>query len=166
MVIVPQSGEFNNLIEKMKLPKILVFGFIISLILSCDKYDPRELIVFNKSKNTIYSIISRNDKLAGGAFYDEFENDENYVYTKHDSLFSFVFAPIKSNTKVANHDTPRFWDSYFNQIADKKLRLFIVPQDSVSKYGWFKIFKKNIYAKKYELTLEDLEKQHWEVVYE
>lgn len=150
----------------MKLTKILIFGFIISLILSCDKYDPRELIVFNKSKNTVYSIISQNDKLAGGGFYSEFENDENYVYTKHDSLFSFVFEPIKSNAKVANHDTPRFWDGYFNRIADKKIRLYIVLQDSVSKYGWFKIFKKNIYVKKYELTLEDLEKQNWEVVYE
>lgn len=131
-----------------------------------DKIDKRELIVHNKSKKTVFSIISPNDSLIGSEYYSEFKHDENYVYTKADSLFAFRFEEIESGGKVSNHDRPRDWDSYFGRIENKKLCLYIISKDSVEKYGWYKIFKKNIYNKKYQLSLYELEKSKWEIVYE
>ncbi|MGG7036047.1 MAG: hypothetical protein ACI7YS_12745, partial [Flavobacterium sp.] len=95
--------------------------------------------------------------VAGG---EDSKKDENRT------VHEFRFSEIVPNTKEANHDGPRYWDTFFESIPDKKLRLFIVSIDSVEKYGWNTIFKKQIYNKKFELSMEDLEKQNWEVVYE
>ena len=124
----------------------------VTLIVSCmDYYDSEQLSISNKSKSTIFSIISPNDNIAGSSFYSE-----NAYHTFH-------FEPIKPNQKIENHDRPRDWKSYFEKIPDKKIRIFIVEQDSVVKYGWKKIFEKQLFSKKYMLLLSELEKNHWEV---
>lgn len=93
----------------------------------------------------------------GSGYYDEFKRDEKYSYTKKDSVFRFIFEEIEPDTKYASHDRPSHWDSYFESIPDKKIRLFIILKDSVDKYGWHKIFEKQLYKKKYELKIENLE---------
>jgi hypothetical protein len=98
-------------------------------------------------------------------YYAEFQGDEN-KYIKTNQIDKFIFEPIKPTESATNHDRPMYWDISFEQIEDKKIRLFIVPQDSVDKYGWFKIFQKNVYAKKYTLSLKDLESKNWEIVYQ
>jgi len=50
--------------------KIIVFIYAI-LMISCDRYDTRDLVVSNESTNTIYSILSKNDDMYGGGYYDE-----------------------------------------------------------------------------------------------
>lgn len=141
---------------------ILLLTFITGCV--CDRVDDRELVVLNNSKDTIFSIISTNDTIGGDGSYAEFDEDEN-EYKNYPREHKFIFELIKPNEAIANHDTPRWWDVYFNEIEDKKLRLFIVPQDSVKKYGWYKIFNNNIYIKKYTLSLEDIEKQNWVIEY-
>jgi hypothetical protein len=130
-----------------------------------DKTDTRDLMVLNKSKRTIYAIISKNDNMNSSSFYDEFEHDENYVYTREDSINRFIFEKIEPNTKYASHDRPQNWDVFFRSINDKKMRLFIVAKDSVDKYGWNKIFKKNIYNEKYYLSIKELDNMKWEIEY-
>jgi hypothetical protein len=149
----------------MKLSSFLFFIIFLIFISACDRLDNRMLEVENNSDKTIYSIISSDNQIGTEGFYWEFEYDEKHIFTKEDSLFLFKFTPILPNEKIENHDRPRFWDSYFEGIEDKKLRLFIVTQDSVEKYGWHKIFKKNIYTKKYILSKEDLDKQNWTIIY-
>jgi hypothetical protein len=144
---------------------ILLLGLIT--FNSCMDYvESRELVVSNQSSNSIYSIISDNDDMGNSRYYLEFKANENNIYPKIDSLFEFRISEINSGDKAENHDTPRNWESYFDRIGDKKLRLFIVSKDSVTKYGWRTIFKKQVYIKKYKLGLEDLEKSKWEIVYQ
>lgn len=130
-----------------------------------DKIDTRNLMVSNKSKTAIYAIISKNDNMNSLGFYDEFENDESYINSRKDSINKFVFEKIEPSAKSASHDRPQNWDVFFKFIKDKKMRLFIVTNDSVNKYGWKTIFSKKIYNKKYYLTIEDLDRSNWEIIY-
>ncbi|MFV8342560.1 hypothetical protein [Flavobacterium sp. XS2P39] len=145
--------------------KKILFLFFLFNFYSCDKLDTRNLLVKNNSNKVIYSILSENDSMNDAGFYYEYQND--FDETKRgDYDAPFVFTEIKKGQIIANHDRPRFWDNYFNRLEDKKARLFIVQKDSVDKYGWKAIFSKNIYNKKYYLTLENLDKMNWEIEYE
>lgn len=150
--------------KKVKI--IVILLFLSSTIEGCmDSIDTRDLMVSNGSNKSIYSIISNNDDMFGSGYYDEFRRDEKYVYTKKDSLFRFIFEEIEPNTKYACHDRPSYWETFIESTIDKKIRLFIISKDSVDKYGWNKIFKNQIYNKKYELTIEDLEAMNWKIDY-
>lgn len=129
-----------------------------------DKVDNRCINVNNQSRTIIYSIMSPDDKIYTESYYSEFCPNNLKNATANDQ-FKFVFEEIKPNTIVANHDGPRFWDSYFNGIKDGRARLYIVSKDSVEKYGWSRVFKDTIYVKKYALTLAELEKIDWEITY-
>lgn len=149
----------------MKSKIMIVLPFIALFFIGCmDRIDNRDLIVFNKSKTSIYSIISSNNIMNSSSYYIEFRENEK-TYSKRDSIFKFVFEEIKPNSKVVSGDRPRSWDSFFKTAKENKLYLYIISKDSVDKYGWYKVFKSEIYNKKYELTLEDLENKKWEITY-
>lgn len=139
--------------------------FLLFNFCSCDKLDTRELLVKNSSDKVIFSILSKNDNMNEAGFYYEYQ--DNFDETKRgDYDAPFIFEEIKNGQTIENHDRPRFWDNYFNELEDKKARLFIVQKDSVDKYGWKEIFKKNIYNKKYLFTIEDLDKINWTITYD
>ena len=123
--------------------------------------DPDSVITYNKSKNSIFSVISNSDDMSGSNYYNEFRDGQ-----KTEKNTAFIFEEIKPNAKYMNHDRPRFWKPFFESSKDKKLRLFIIEKDSVDKYGWRQIFKKQIYNKKFSLSREDLETLNWQVTYE
>ncbi len=149
----------------LKIEKIL-FGFLLfNSFCSCDKLDTRKLLVKNSSDKVIFSILSENDKMNDAGFYYEFQNGFDETL-RGDYDAPFVFSEIKTGQIIENHDRPRFWDNYFQRLEDKKARLFIVQKDSVDKYGWKEIFKKNIYNKKYLFTIEDLDKINWTITYD
>ena len=123
---------------------------LLSLLTSCmDITDSRCIVTHNKSKNSIY------------CFYLDKE------LTKMDGLPKYSFPPYE--TKAKNDDCnlivkPR-WEEYIKTCDNQKLRYYIIKKDSVDKYGWKEIFRKNIYNKKYLLTIEDLEKMKWKIEY-
>ncbi|MCF6142045.1 hypothetical protein L1S34_12175 [Flavobacterium sp. K77] len=144
--------------------KIFIFLFFLFHFCSCDKLDTRNIFVKNNSDKIIFSILSDNDSMNSGGFYYEFRDDfDESKRGKYD--MPFIFNEIKKGQKDYNGDGPRYWDTYFDSLYDKKARLFIVKKDSVDKYGWKEIFRKNIYNKKYLLTIDDLEKMKWEIEY-
>ena len=139
--------------------------FLLFNFCSCDKYDSRELLVKNSSNKLIFSILSKTDNMNEAGFYYEYQN--GFDETKRgDYDVPFIFEEIKNGQTIGNHDTPRFWDNYFNELEDKKARLFIVQKDSLDKYGWKEIFKKNIYNKKYYLTMKQLDSLNWTITYD
>jgi hypothetical protein len=148
-----------------KIKKILFVFLLFNSFCSCDKYDTRELRVKNNSAKIIFSILSEDDDMKNGGFYSEFQNGFDETQ-RGDYDPPFVFAEIKKGQTIANHDTPRFWDNYFQRLEDKKARLFIVHKDSVDKYGWKEIFKRNIYNKKYLFTIKDLDSLNWIITYD
>lgn len=147
----------------LKASKILLF-FILLIFCSCDKLDTRELIIKNSSDKIIYSILSENDSMNNSGFYYEYQDGFNES-KRGDYDAPFIFEEIMNGKMVANSDRPRYWDNYFQKLEDKKARLFIVEKDSVDKYGWKTIFAKNIYSKKYFITLEKLDSLNWQIEY-
>ncbi|SHF88687.1 hypothetical protein [Flavobacterium defluvii] len=147
----------------LKASKILLI-FILLNFCSCDKLDTRELIVKNSSDKIIYSILSENDSMNDSGFYYEYQDNFNES-KRGDYDAPFVFEEIMRGKMIANSDRPRYWDNYFQKLEDKKARLFIVEKDSVDKYGWKTIFAKNIYSKKYFITLEKLDSLNWQIEY-
>lgn len=148
----------------MSKSKIISSLFVLLNFCSCDKVDTRELVVKNNSDKVIFSIFSDNDNMNNAGFYYEYQDDFDES-KRGDYDAPFIFTEIKKGQTIANYDTPRFWDQFFNRLEDKKARLFIVEKDSVDKYGWKTIFSKNIYNKKHFITLEKLDSLNWQIEY-
>jgi len=130
--------------------KKMFANFIIVLMLtisSCmrDKVDNRSLSIINNSYETIYWIRLYNDK---------FEKPENWD--------SDIILPT-SNTYLIQPKPS--WDDLIKSIEDGKLRIYIVNKDSVNKYGWDNIYKKNIFSKKFLIDMQYLEDNKWTIVY-
>jgi hypothetical protein len=131
-----------------------------------DRLDNRNLMIFNNSNKLIYNIISPNDSINVLGYYNDFIYKGNNIYLKKGNIKMFVFIGINPKEKLPSNDRPNKWDLYFESINDKKMRLFIIEKDSVDKYGWKEIFKKNIYNKKYLLTIKDLNSLNWTITYD
>ena len=131
--------------------KIIICSILFSLLVSCigHKTDGRCIITHNKSINSIY------------CFYLDLE------LTKMDSLPKYSFPPYetKANDDDCNLIVKPTWEEYIKTCDNQKIRYYIIKKDSVDKYGWKKIFKKNIYNKKYLFTIEDLDKINWQIEY-
>jgi hypothetical protein len=147
---------------------IIILSFSICLFFNgCifDKQDTQEVIVSNKSEDTIYSILSTNDTMGSSFYYDEYRKPEESVKTKADSLWSFKFQPIAPGTQEASHDRYQSWDTFFKKAIDKKGRVFIIRKDSIDKYGWQRIFDKQVYNKMYLFKKEDIKDNKWTITY-
>jgi hypothetical protein len=140
---------------------VILVSLIFLMSFKCTK-DFKDISVANKSDKTIFAVISPNDKIGTDEKYSEVYK-KSYVGNVEDSLSSYPFIPIYPNTRNGEYDD---WKAYSNRIIDKKIRIFIVPKDSVAKHGWLNIFYKNIYVKKYEYTIDELELMNFEIVYE
>jgi hypothetical protein len=141
---------------------------IIALCLgSCawDKTDERNLIIYNRSAKSIYTVLGTDDTMKHSYLYSEYENKVEYKKREKEDLL-LKFYEILPSEKDESSDRPKRWNFYFESSQDKEIRLFIIHKDTVDKYGWFEVFQRNIYNKKYKLTIQDLDKQKWEIVYE
>lgn len=137
--------------------------FLMFFFISCmDSYDS-SLKVINQSNKSIFTVLSNNDDMFGSGYYEEFKD---YQYTNKDSVFSFKLKEIRPNVKYDCYGNPTHWETYLRRTNDKKVRLFVIPKDTVDKYGWRIVFKNQIYFKKFKFSIEDLEKRNWEFTYE
>lgn len=136
--------------------------FILS---SCvmDPYDPRELMLLNKSTDTIYTILSPNDNLNGTEKYNGYQNTN----ASKDNEINY-FEQIAPGEKSAVQNRPKSWDIYFESKKDEDFRLFIISKDSVIKYGWYQIFKKQMYQRKYLFRFPNIEasSENLEITYD
>jgi hypothetical protein len=138
---------------------ILSTLLIYILLTGCnyDAYDNRYIYIQNDSKEDIYTIISSNDSIKTLNLYAGFPtNMNNYKYT---------FQYIEPDSVSTSNDKPRFWDDFTKKSKNGKIILFIIEKNLVDKNGWDTILSKNIYTRKYEFTIDDLDKVDWKVKY-
>lgn len=122
---------------------------IISLILlaSCaHRTDARYITTQNKSTSEIY------------CFYTDRE-----LY-KIDDVPRIGLATSENENNISLIGL-LFWEDYIKSCDNQKIRYYIIKKDSVDKYGWKIIVKKNIFNKKYLFTVEDLDKINWALKY-
>jgi len=136
--------SYANLIIIMKLMITLLFAVL--MLSSCvkDRIDRRKIVLINESKNDIYWMKSENGKFKK-------------------QLYDPVIVEPNTSGSIGNIVPP--WDVTIEYSKDKKLSIYIVIKDSVDKYGWDNIYKKNIFSKKYLIDMQCLEDNKWTIVY-
>lgn len=133
----------------MKLIKIYsLISFV--LLISCigHKTDGRYITTHNNSTNSIYCFYTKKEL---NSLIDSIPNMGKESLPKED-VISIIVLP--------------FWEEYIKTCDNQKLRYYIIKKDSVDKYGWKEIFKKNIYNKKYLFTIKDLDSLNWSITYD
>ena len=127
---------------------VLILLFAVLMFSSCvrERVDTRKLSVVNESTSDIYWVRSEN-----GALKKTNRNDD------------VDLVKVNSIGLIGNIVPP--WDVTIGESKDKKLSIYIVIKDSVDKYGWNNIYKKNIFSKKYLIDMQYLEDNKWTIVY-
>ncbi len=124
---------------------------LICLLSSCfDRIDRRNIKIVNKSDNIIYCLSGFEDSIPKRYLcftYEDFEKKYKIEKESYENLY----------------DKSRDWDSYIEHYG--YLRIFILTQDTIDKYSFKEVIAKNIYSKLYRLTIEDLDKGNWQIIY-
>lgn len=59
------------------------------------------------------------------------------------------------------------WETHIDEkCQDSTLRVFFFEKELIMQIAWDTILEKQLYSKKLEFTVSDLEKVNWKVVYE
>ena len=132
----------------MKLIKIYSLISFLFLLSCGHKDDNRFIITHNGSRTDIYCFILKHE-----------------LSSVSISEFNFSQKAVVPNNKSYDHVDKLTWEEFIKTCDNQKIRFFIVKKDSIDKYGWKEIFKKNIYNKKCLFTIEDLDKINWEINY-
>jgi len=119
------------------------------LFSSCE-FDTR-LVLVNQTSKTIRYL---DETKAKGDTIPDMTQCETIVPYR-------VFANSKEIISSLNQ-----WDVFFKQNPDKILRIYIMSEDSLSKYGTCKVLRQQIFLRRIDITYNDLKKSNWEVVYE
>jgi hypothetical protein len=133
----------------MKYSMILLIGMICFSSCFLSTWDAR-LLLINQSEHKIRYIWEIKSII---------DSIPDTTYCKTDDLYDIephYEQVIRSQNK---------WQHSLKD-PDKILRVFIINEDSLSKYGTCKVFKEQIFMKRFDLTYEDLEKLNWKVVYD
>lgn len=124
-----------------------------------DYLDSREFTMENKSDLAIYCFGSTSDSIKEGII-----NNENIKIS--DQYGSLQNYKIDTDSIVKISWMPSDW--HYDHFYEKKesIRVFIITQDSVDRYGWDEIINRNIYTKKYLFNKRDLDKRDWKLTFE
>ena len=146
----------NIIIRHIK--KVYLTGLMLMLFLSsCDQFDAR-LIIANKSENEIFFNLSQTDSVIEYSPLRTYNNDtileeSNYLLPS-DSMHQLAMGV-------------NMWERHINEeCQDSTLRVFFFDKELIMEIPWDTILKKQLYTKKLEYTVSDLEKVNWKVVYE
>ncbi|MDD2797924.1 MAG: hypothetical protein PHV20_04965 [Bacteroidales bacterium] len=132
--------------------KKIVFVVVIVLFVSClEHVDTRKIRIINETNIPIYVFLSQTD-----SFVDP------YLDYPVDTLLKYEKS-VKE--KVFNLRNITGWNSFIEESRESKMRVFLVLEDSVSRYGMKEVIRRNIYTKKYKLDIADLENFDWKIVY-
>ncbi|HJS01389.1 MAG TPA: hypothetical protein VJ780_10680, partial [Flavobacterium sp.] len=71
----------------------------------------------------------------------------------------------KTNTEGILTPGKPIWEKYLKKCKDEKVLVYIISTDSLHKYGFNDLFKKEIYIKKYYFTMNDLKSIKFHMTY-
>ncbi|WP_348800574.1 hypothetical protein [Flavobacterium adhaerens] len=143
--------------------------FILSTFILCccfRRVDNKELIISNKSSNSIYITLSSNDEIFD---YEKFLLNERLEKGEEINgtidITGLFFSEEISPNSIINWKPATYFKGYIDGCNDEKTRIFIIEKDSVKKYGWKQLHKMKLYNKKYILSYNELEKNNWKINY-
>lgn len=127
-----------------------VFLFCI-LLTSCilSTWDSRVALVNGSSKKIRYIYLFSG-------------KDDIRIDTTNCKQWDFNDIPPKSEQKLRSQVKI---DTYFKQHPQNFLRIYIISEDSLQRYGSCGILEQQIFIKRYDLRFDDLERMKWRVEY-
>lgn len=142
--------------------KITLTLCILLCLLGCDPTDDR-LRVVNKSDEKIYLLESHRRELSSQYQDDIKQNGRGFGFTNY-------IEEIDANDTTVLHmggNSNHAWERYINNVCeDGKLRLYTFSLDTLQKYSWRTVLEKEYYNKKVELSVKDLDKRNWVVIFD
>jgi hypothetical protein len=130
--------------------KYWILIFVITIVSSCSEND-------NK-------LVLNNDTEEKIMYYDEFMNENNFIPNLIDcDNGSLYYVDSKLEERITS---PTVWEAYFKENPNNLLRIYIFNKDTVEKYGKCKVLKNKMTIKRYDLTLDDMKKMNWRIVYD
>ncbi len=135
--------------------KVIILLIIVPFLNSClDKaLETRKIIIINNSSKPIYCFISQNDSIR-----------TPYVFYA-DSVIDHYYK-VGAKKTVLLDERPRSWDNYIRNSENGKMRIFIVSNDSIVKFGWHEVLMHNNIIKSFKFDLNDLKNCDWQIVFD
>jgi len=134
--------------KKYFLTSFLILTIVASF--SCDKIENRFLYIKNDSKSAVSCFITkRNLNLVKKS--DNLKGDR------------FLAVGIKANREGSLSPGKSSWERFIEECEGNKLHFYVASQDSIYKYGVDSVFEQNMYIKKEDFTIEDLEKINFHI---
>jgi len=117
---------------------------------SCSDSDGR-LILVNKTNKTIGFIDEkkeRNDSIPSLSLCDQ---TKLYTVSPNNELMIISFSD---------------WDVYFKHFPTNLLRVYIINNDTLSKYGTCEVIKQQMFIKRFDYTYDELKNINWRIVFD
>ena len=137
--------------------KFLVLNIFLISLIGCDFHDDR-LMIINESTDTIFVDLTLNQ-----AFIEhlpvEFDSLNGNIDLKRGNP-----ALPDSSYKFSFHGRNGVKD-FINRCEDSTLTIFIFTKELIMNNSWDSIKSNQLYSKKILLTLDELEKLNWRVIY-
>ena len=133
----------------MKLHYYLIVIILFFVAEACDFYDVR-LSVKNNSNHAI-------------AF--ETSLDTNLEYTNYIPFYIREKILPGETSIESNIGSTNEWSRHIQRSKNKKLNVFIINLDTLTKYNDLEFVKSRKMYKRYEFTEEDLDRKNWIIEY-
>ncbi|WP_303310715.1 hypothetical protein [Hymenobacter sp. BT730] len=86
--------------------------------------------------------------------------------TEDDPLWKVQNSLLPDSSSSDYRAGPDGWPDYINhECKDSLLTIFIFTQAQLAHNTWESLYKKQLYSKKYKLSVQDLERINWQVIY-
>ena len=128
---------------------IFIF-FILFFLTFCSHWDGKLILVNDTPKEISYlkKVMDKNDTVL---YFGDCETTHLYG----------VFAHNKDELLTADK-----WEFTLKNKPDKILRIYIINNDSLKKYGACGIMKRQSVMKRFDLKYDDLIKLNWRIIYD
>jgi hypothetical protein len=132
----------------------LIFPLIFITLIGCE----------NVSVDKIYTIILDNNT-GNQLFYHVGIDDSPLIYPNinlPENKQDLKLPKITTNVVLG---TQTKWKDRFKELPSDTLSIYFFNPDTLSKYSWEEIRENYKVLKKYDLSIQDLEKLNFKVVY-
>jgi|WetSurMetagenome_2_1015567.scaffolds.fasta_scaffold183354_1 hypothetical protein len=127
-----------------------LLSLVTLLCISSCEWDTR-LHLVNETNDTICYHDEKKSKIDSIPNLTRCETDRPYWVNPHDDR-------IVRSTDL--------WDVYFKNHPDNVLRIFVMSQDTLRKYGTCKVFRDQMFLKRIDLTYDSMVALNWKVVFD
>ena len=135
--------------------KNISYIIAILLLISCDRFDTK-LSLENKTNDTIYYIEMYSD-----------DRIEWNPLVKKDGKVDTTISQFIMPKEIKNIAIMGTWEELINdECKDSAIRIYFYKRELVENMSKYTFLKRQVYSKKYKLTVKDLERMKWKVTFE